>query len=435
VGGLWVGKVAASDGALQPWQARAGPIAFIVAILAWTIAAGALAPALVRMIGRLLPRVGAPIRLGLSNLVREPGRTGVMAVAVASALAIAFTLTSFTASVRAGIEGSFARADRDWVWVSTLEPNNTINIDSRMSPELVDKLRAVPGVARIERGSGLVTGHVARQLIGVEGREQIHDDVELIRGSTDETRFRAGQVVIGPSLARQTGVRPGGRVAVDTPTGRITVPVMAIWQDGDFGGRNITMHLAVLERLYGPQPSHSVLVHPAPGTSVDELAARIGDAGLDPYLQVRTPADLADAAADDIASQLASFWAIQRSLLLVSFVAVLSTLLLVGAQRRRELGLLAAVGMRPSEMARMVVSEAGTIAAVGIFLGILAGAATSLGLVYATVILIGYEDPLRLDLGSLLPAGVISVVVVFLASMFPAWRTSRLEVVEALQYE
>jgi putative ABC transport system permease protein len=433
--GLGVGKLAASDGALQPWQATAGPIAFIVAIVAWTIAAGALAPALVRVVARLLPRASAPLRLGLANLVREPGRTGVMAVAVASALAIAFVLASFTDSVRAGIQSSIANVGNDWIWVSTLEPNNSVNIDSQVSPALIERLAAVPGVARVERGTALVTGHTASQLIGIEGREELYDDVEFLRGSPDAARFRAGEVVIGPALARGTGVRPGGRVTIDTPTGRTTVPVMGIWQDGDYGGRNITMYLPAMERLYGPQPSVAVVAHPASGVSIDDLAARIRGAGLDPFLQVRTPQDLADAAADDIGNQLASFWAIQRSLLLVAFVAVLSTLLLVGAQRRRELGLLAAVGMRPSEMARMVVSEGGIVAVAGIVLGIFAGVAMSVGLVFATVILIGYEDPLRFNLPSLLPAGIISVVVVFLASTFPALRTSRLEVVEALQYE
>jgi putative ABC transport system permease protein len=435
VAGLVVGRLAASGGGLERWQAAAGPLAFLVATFASIIAAGALAPALVRLAARLLRRSSAATRLGLANLAREPGRTGVMAVAVSSAVGISFVLSSFNQSVRTAIEGSLGRAEQNWVWVSTLPANNTVNIDSRVSPELIARLRTVPGVATIEGGTGLVTGHIAGKLIGIEGRERLYGDVDVVNGVADTRRFLAGEVLIGPGLARQTGARAGDRVEIDTPTGRTTVPVMGVWQDGDYGGRNITMSLSELERLYGPQPSFAALARPAPGVSVDELARRIRAARLDPILQVRTPSQLADDSADDLANQLASFWAIQRSLLLVAFVAVLSTLLLVGAQRRRELALLAAVGMQPGEMARMVVSEAGTVAVAGVALGVAAGAAMSLGLVYATVILIGYEDPFTLDLFSIPVAAAIAVAVVLLASGIPALRTSRLEVVEALQYE
>lgn len=435
VAALVIGRSAASGGGLERWQATAGPLAFLIATFASIIAAGALAPALVRMVARLLRRSSAATRLGLANLAREPGRTGVMAVAVSSAIGISFVLSSFNQSVRTAIEGSLSRADQDWVWVSTLDTNNTVNIDSRVSPELVERVRAIPGVATIEGGAGLVTGHVASKLIGIEGRERLYGDVDVVNGVVEMDRFLAGEVLIGPALARATGARAGDRVEIDTPTGSTTVPVMGVWQDGDYGGRNITMSRASLERLYGPQPSFAALARPTPGVSVDELARRIDAAKLDPFLQVRTPMQLADDSADDLANQLASFWAIQRSLLLVAFVAVLSTLLLVGAQRRRELALLAAVGMQPGEMARMVVSEAGMVAVAGVALGVAAGAFMSLGLVYATVILVGYKDPFTLDLFSIPVAAAVSVAVVLLASGIPALRTSRLEVVEALQYE
>jgi putative ABC transport system permease protein len=435
IGGLVVGQLAARDGGIYPWQATAAPLAFLVATIAWTIAAGALAPVLVRVVARLLPRAGAPTSLGMANLVREPGRTGVMAVAVASAIGIAFVLASFAQSVRAGIEGGLAGSDENWVWVSTLDVNNTVNIDSRVPPSLIDQVRGVPGVASIDRGAGLITGHDTAHLIGIEGYDGAPRGPDVIRGSLDTQRFLDGEVVIGPGLARTTGVRPGGRVSIDTPSGRTTVPVLAIWQDGDYGGRNVTMSLPTLERLYGPQPPYALLVHPAPGVTNAELARRIKGAHLDAAIQVHTPKQLADSAAGDIKTQLSSFWAIQRSLLLVAFVAVLSTLLLVGAQRRRELGLLAAVGMQPAEMARMVVSEAGLVAGTGVVLGITAGAAMTVGLIAATVILIGYEDPLRFDVLAIPGAAVLVIAVVLLASCIPAWRTSRLEVVEALQYE
>ena len=60
---------------------------------------------------------------------------------------------------------------------------------------------------------------------------------------------------------------------------------------------------------------------------------------------------------------------LQRALLLMAFVAVLSTLLLVGIQRQRQLGLLAAVGMAPREIAGMVLAEAAMVGVCAVVLG------------------------------------------------------------------
>ena len=150
---------------------------------------------------------------------------------------------------------------------------------------------------------------------------------------------------------------------------------------------------------------------------------------------MQTAAGFAHELSGDIGQQLAPFWALQRGLLLVSFIAVLSTLLLVGVQRRRELGLLAAVGMRPSELSRMVMAEAGVIGVIGAVLGAIGSVGMYVAFHLIVPVVIGFSDPLRFDVGAVGVYGPIAIVIVLLAAAWPAWRTSRVEVLEALQYE
>jgi putative ABC transport system permease protein len=433
--GLVLCRVGSNDGAIEPWQATVAPLAFLLASVATFLLVGALAPIVIGAVSPRMRKASAAARLGLANLTREPGRTGVMAIAIGSAVGIAFGIATFNQSVHDGIHGNLASSDADWVWVSTLEPNNTVNIDAKITPALTDAVRQVPGVASAGRSIGLISGHEAGTLIGVDGDEGHRPSFPMLRGGFDEARFQAGEVMIGPGLARSTGARPGDSVTLDTPKGQVPVHVMGIWQNGDFGGRNVLMAVPHIERLFGPQPPYQLLVRPAAGVSLPELASRIRAAHLDPALQVLTPKGLADTSAADIGNQLSSFWALQRSMLLVAFVAVLSTLLLVGVQRRRELGLLAAVGMAPRELARMIVSEAGAVAVTGIGLGVLAGLVMSMGTLAVTLVLIGYKDPLAFAWPTIPGSAAIGAAIVLLASAFPAWRTSRLQVVEALQYE
>jgi putative ABC transport system permease protein len=210
---------------------------------------------------------------------------------------------------------------------------------------------------------------------------------------------------------------------------------MGVIQDGDFGGRGITMSLPLLERLYGPQAPTDVEVRPEPGVTPDELARRIRAADLYPDLQIDTPRELAVKTADDVNQLLSPLWVIQRALLLVSFIAVLSTLLLVGAQRRRELGMLAAVGMQPRELSTMVFTEAGAVGVAGSALALLAGLGICIGLMAIIPIVVGFKGALQFEFPAFPIYATVAVAVVGAAAAWPAWRTSRVEVLDAIRYE
>jgi putative ABC transport system permease protein len=426
--------IAQRDGALEPWQALLAPLAFVIAIIGLTLLVAALAPLTISYLGPRVSGRSAGMRLAAANLSRDPGRTGVMAVAVGTAVGIAFLTSSYTHAIRDDVSASLTRNLRG-VNVSTLEPNNNANVDAKMPPAVMASIRALPGVASVRRGAVVIVGHEATSLIGVVAFEDPWFDVEIIQGVANKAALDAGGAVIGPALARSEGVRPGGNIRLDTPTGQVDVPVAAIWQSGDFGGRNVFMSYELLERLYGPQPVSEINVEPLPGTSADQLANTIRSANLDPSLRVRTASELASEVSDSIEKQVAPFWALQRGLLVMAFVAVLSTLLLVGVQRQRELGLLAAVGMSPSELAKMVLIEAGGVAMVGVVLGALNSLVMLKTLLLVSVVLLGYRNNYAVDPMAFLVYGVLGIVVALAAAALPAWRTARVEVLRALQYE
>src|SRR5207248_2028869 len=173
----------------------------------------------------------------------------------------------------------------------------------------------------------------------------------------------------------------------------------------------VTMPVAMVESFYGAQPSQELLLKVAPGTTPERVADAVWAAHLDPALRAQDPQTLARMISNSIKGTFSSFWAIQRALLLVAFVAVLATLLLVAVQRRRELALLSAVGMRPSELGRMVVLEALAVGAVGVILGVIFGVATYESLNLALPVFIGFHDPFRIN-PSAIPAAAVVVLIV-----------------------
>lgn len=432
--GLDVCALAAHKGSLEPWQAQVGPLAFVLGTVAVLLLGSALGPLAITFIAaRVHPRRGA-IRLAFANLAAEPARTSVMVIALSTALGTAVVTASFNQSINHAITENLTRNMRG-VQVSAYDEGNTANLDAALSEVVVAKIAALPGVARINRASWLTVGSSTDDLVAVTAFEDLWLDAPVYEGSKDRTRFDTGMALIGPALARSKDLRSGKTLSLATPTGTVGIPVLGVIDDGDFGGSAAIIPYDLLVELYGPQPAGVITVDPKPGVSAADLLKEIKDARLGPDVFVKSAQEVADESARQVASQLSTFWVLQRALLLMAFVAVLSTLLLVGIQRRRQLGLLAAVGMTPREIASMVLAEAGIVGVVAVVLGAPMSIVMFGGLLLVGPIVIGYHDPFVVDVAAMAVYAVVTLVVAVAGAWWPARRSARVEVLDALRYE
>ena len=427
--------LASRHGALASWQAPVISLAFVVCVLASVLAVGYAAPLAVTASIRRPPRQGV-FRLALANVLRHPGRTGVVAVAVAASVGVAFMTASYDLSIHDGIvSGVASSAAGRGVLVTTMADRGQENTDGRVPAGTAAALESLPGVERVEPFRVALTGSVPTQLIQVEAFDDLSGHPAVDVGRLAPAAYRRGEVMVGAGLARRLHLGSGSVLALDTPAGRVPVTTEGVWELGDFGGENVTMSSARFAQLFGAQLPTTLELVAAPGTSYATLRARAAAAGLPSDLVFRTPAGLVRDTSSAANSELTPFWALQRALLVVAFVSVLSTLLLAALQRRREFGLLSAVGLSPGEKFRMVLAEALVVAVVASVLGIVMGAVDMGALVQVTPLLVGFHDPYRLDLASLALYVPLALVVAAAASSWPAWQVSRLRAVEALQYE
>ncbi len=114
-------------------------------------------------------------------------------------------------------------------------------------------------------------------------------------------------------------------------------------------------------------------------------------------------------------------------------------------QRVREMGILAALGMKGGQIRRMFLLEAATLGIIGIVVGLVIGAA---GVAYLATTGIPLGDKMaavagsnfalrstmyaRFDAGSFISLSLATLIVVLLASLYPAWYAARLEPIKAL---
>jgi putative ABC transport system permease protein len=350
---------------------------------------------------------------------------------------VAFSIASTTQSIHDSVTSDIL-SNPDRVSINTVPVSNSINIEGKPWPSTMAALAKIPGVASVDEQVVMLVRQPDGSTIGVsasDGDPPLRLDGDLVRGTADQARFARGEVVIGPNLARRFRVHPGDRIAIAGREGVVDVTVQGVEQFGDFHGTLVRMPMSMVTRLYGEQPPAFVSLRVAPGADPTAVARAVEAAHLQPHLEASPPREIADTIAAEVSAQVSPFWALQRSLVVVAFVAVLFTLLLGAVQRRRELGVLGAIGMRPGEIAAMVLAEGAVVALVGTVLGTLASIGFTVAMGDAVGVVIGFQDPLRFDVLAPVAWGAVLLVLVLVAPSWPAWRAARTEVLPALQYE
>jgi ABC-type antimicrobial peptide transport system permease subunit len=126
--------------------------------------------------------------------------------------------------------------------------------------------------------------------------------------------------------------------------------------------------------------------------------------------------------------------------LAVSTLGIINTLVMAILERRREIGVLKALGAADRDVKQLFFAEAGVMGLMGGILGVGMGWLIGRAVTFGTNVYLRRQDlppahvfsvPLWLILGGI----VFSVVVSLVAGLYPASRAARLNPVEALRYE
>lgn len=432
--GLVACFLAGRHAATSSWQPPVGTLGLVATMVAFTTATVFAAPLLINTARPWSRRRGGVIDVAVRTLSAQPRRTGIAATAVAAAVAFSTMLAAALPAINAATVQLFTTVDDGRVYVSTMDFNNTAEIDSKASPQLRQQLADLPNVAGVD-STVLVAAPVEGQRSFVTAAEGPIPHFQVVAGSADQAALGRGETFVGPAIAREHHLKPGSTVAVDTPNGRVQLRVAAVWVDPNNVGMSMTVGMRTLTSMFGPQPSDALFVRPTPGITPDALAAQIRAAHLDPHLVVQPPKEWLANLAASVRSMMAPFWTLQRALLLVALIATLSTLLLVGVQRRHELGTLGALGLGPRALASMTLVEAAVVGVSGCVIGVGVGIITGIGMMADAVFATGASPPFRFDPVTATAYAGIALLVVVAGASWPAWRISRLQIVTALRHE
>jgi putative ABC transport system permease protein len=379
--------------------------------------------------------------LAADSLLQAPRRTSATVAALMLSLAITIGL------------GGIARASYESItdWVTTaLNPDLFVTASPTLTGRhflfpayLGPTIRQVPGVAEVQmvRSPRVIFRGTPVLLVSLEidkwaERARRHP----VQGREDEMYRDASAgrgMILSENLAVLKGIRAGETVEIDTPAGPLRLPVSGIVKDWSDQSGVIFLDRAVYMKWWNDDRVNIFRVYVRRGAS----AAAVRESILNRLagnrrLFVLTNEDVKKYIADLTDQWLSLAYSQIAVAVLVAILGIMNTLTVSIMDRKRELGVLQAVGGLRRQLRHTIWMEAVGIGVVGLVLGLALGA---LNLHY--VLQIAHRDISGTALDYRYPIGIALMLVpvilgsAFVAAIWPAESAVRGSLVQALEYE
>jgi ABC-type lipoprotein release transport system permease subunit len=395
--------------------------------------------------------------MAFRNLMRNRRRSILSALAVSMGLALLLLIASVLKGEMQGSVATTIRLVSGHLQVRSAtyeEAKSSLKWEDLLAKpdQLAAQIQAIPQVSVVTPrlfASGIVT--VGNRSIGVRliGIDPLSDaNVPFVQGITTGNFLtpddREG-ILMGQPLADKLKVKVGDQVNLLANTSNGDVVEQAFFIRGIYSTHtpvydqsSIFMPLAKAQAITQTENHASALFILL--KDVNQTAA-VATAITGPVYKILTWQDMNELVTqtEDLAN--AYMFIIYLIVLAVTATVIVNTLIMAVFERTREIGILAAIGMKGRRIMVLFLAEASLLAVAGIAFGVLLGWLICLyfgkfgipiGNVGTTGMLLGDRIYAILTAGDTINLTIIALIVTLVASLYPAILAARLEPVEAL---
>jgi putative ABC transport system permease protein len=397
-----------------------------------------LSKALRPILKRLLPAEGT---LAADSLVQAPRRTSATVSGLMLSLA---AVVGF-----GGFAHSFYTSLGEWM-------DNALNPDFFVSPsanlvtraitfpaEMRTAIERVPGVDQVQlvRNARVSFRGTPVMIIAIE-TDKLSKTIHRVpvAGTSEEMNRLTSEgkgMIVSDSFAQIHNLRLGNIVELPTPSGSLTLPIAGIVRDYSDMQGSLFIDRSVYIKLWKDDTANVARVYVRKGEDVETVRQRLINAleGRQRLL-VLTNREVREWIMKLMDQWFALTYNQIAVAILVAVLGIVNTLTVSITDRRRELGVMQAVGGLRNQIRRTVWIEAFSIGVIGLVLGTGLGAINlyySLGMVK--------RDLGGIELEYIFPVAFVMFMIptilaaAFVAALGPAESAVRGSLVEALEYE
>jgi putative ABC transport system permease protein len=301
-----------------------------------------------------------------------------------------------------------------------------------VTDEQVDAIRSVvagaPVVPEKTNSTTLSSRDGEEAFVSVTGVTNA-DALYTVSTGDSPDRLRSG-ALLSNETARRLGIELGDPVTYD---GRLYRVRGIVESDGGFGGGSeLVVPISALDEQ---EQYDSVTIVAANGDEAQEIVSTLEsrfNEGDDEELSITNFASVQENVNSFFDTLNLALLGIGAISLVVASVAILNVMLMSTIERRGEIGVLRAVGIRRGEVLRMILAEAAFLGVIG---GVV-GAAASLGTGLVIFEVLAGDPSLVFEWASLRYLGYgfgFAVAASVLSGLYPAWKAANDLPVEALR--
>ncbi len=429
------GEVAAD--AAAELESGAGAMA-VLGVGALSMLAGAvlLAPLAAIPVGRFLGRVTGALwpsgrisgRLAGRNVVRNPRRTASSAVALVVGVTVVTLFATMATSMKGAMDDIVDRTFGGDLVVSSAWGSAGIGSG------IVDDIEALPEVDRsATMAYGLATVEDAERDVVVTDVPALGALTELAVDEGSLASAGPGHLAVSRELADEMGLSVGSTVATGYADGAVSdLTVGAVYQETDFMGDVLVNSADYLP--HAPQTAVEVVLLSVPdGVDPGDAKAAVVDVSGRGGPTVETRDEFIDSIAAELDQALTMVYALLALAVLIAVMGIANTLALSVHERTREIGLLRAVGQSRRQLRSTVRWESVVTAGLGTLGGLGLGIFLGWGTMRAAFARsAGVDSAFAIPTGTIVVILVLAVTAGVLASIRPARRAARLDVLDAL---
>jgi putative ABC transport system permease protein len=428
-------------------QERTGSFGGLVLVLLGLLL---LTPLLVGVVARVLQPLarlflGLEARLAADNLIRSPGRTGLVITALAAGVAMVLQT--------AGVIRSNEEAILKWVdesiaadlFVTAGSPvsgsGQNLPLPEDLGANIKATFSAVEAALPVRfHQAEFADTYVFIVALDAEGFYQADKDRGSVPGLDLYPRLcepKANNVIVSDNFAALHGTKTGNVITLPGAREAVSFNVIGTAVDYSWNRGTVIMDRQTYKKYFNDSQVDVYDVYVRPGrdpVAVREAIMRLW--GVEHSLVILKREELRQRIADMIRRLFGIAYSQEIVVGLVAALGVVMALLISVIQRRRELGLLRALGATRGQILGTVLAEATLMGIIGTLIGLAVG--VPLEWYCVQVILFeeaGFLFPVLIPwLEAAVIAG-IAVTVATLAGLGPALHTSRLRIPEAIAYE
>jgi len=387
---------------------------------------------------RLAPvasRIGGMLaRMAVAGIGQSLSRTGVAIVALAVAVSATIGVSVMVDSFRGSVD--------EWLQ-QTLQADVYAGVQrGSLDPALLAAIAALDGVEAFStsRRVQLEDASGRTQLIAIRMAPGGYAGTEIIDADPDAVwpRWeREDVVLVSEPYAYQHDVASGDVVKLPTDLGARAFEVAAVYQSYDINASAMLMSRSVYDRHFDDDGVDSIGLYVADDADPEVIMARIGDLGAGRQeIRFNSNARIRELSLEIFDRTFIITDVLYWLAVGVAFIGILGAMLALQLERGRELAVLRAVGMTPSQLGTMITTQT---AVIGLLSGI---AAVPLGIMMAYVLIevinrraFGWQIDMAIAPGILVSAIAFAIGAAMLAGIYPAWRAARSQPAAAMREE